>query len=124
VRSAVGLAILAPRLTLRALDDLHRLAEAAERLPDIERTVISVQRDVVRAADEVDARLTDLLAFARRLELELPALGIGLTSLQDIAPSVDVLTEAARTLAATVQPLRGASERLGRLADRLPGAVR
>ena len=122
--SVLGLALVGPRLALRALDDLHRLADAAERLPEIERTVISVQEDVVEAADRLDARLAELMVLAERLERELPAVGDGLGSLEQIAPSVDVLTEAARTLAATVQPLRGASERLGRLADRLPGAAR
>ncbi|MGZ6580120.1 MAG: hypothetical protein ACXVFE_03930 [Gaiellaceae bacterium] len=66
--SVLGLALAGPRLALRALDDLHRLADAAERLPEIERTVISVQEDVVEAADRLDARLAEMMVLAERLE--------------------------------------------------------
>ena len=167
--------LLPPRLMVRALDDLHSLArsaetiaravgpldaerveqlvgdmttlaDAAERLPQIEASLADIESEALRRADGLDQRLAGVLELAERIEHGLPAIGaildrIGaldgslahalevvgrlesdISSLGRIAPSVDVLTGAAGRLADTVEPLQGAAERLGRIADRLPGA--
>lgn len=158
-----------PRLVLRAFDDLHALAEAARRLPDVERglseriedldermdELLDAAAPIAEAArgasgvekalrridvDQVSAdlssvaratgRLPDLersldsvrhveeslaavLGIAQRLEERLPAI-------EQVLDSIDQLGEAAATLAAGAEPLRGAAERLGAIADRLP----
>ncbi len=45
-----------------------------------------------------------------------------LMPLQRLGESLDTLRESTAVLAETVEPLKGATERLGRIADRLPGA--
>jgi methyl-accepting chemotaxis protein len=173
--SGVNPLLLPPRLIVRALDDLHALsrsaevvsrtlstlgpervdealanlaalADAAERLPQIEGALADTEQEALRRVDSLDKRLANLLELAGGIERGLPAIGevleriaalderlggalelVGrlesdLASLGRIAPSVDVLTEAAGRLADTVEPLQGTAERLGRIADRLPGA--
>ena len=167
--------LLPPRLMVRALDDLHALARsaevvsrtlstlepahvdealanlaalanAAERIPQVEAALADVEREALRRVDRLDKRLGEVLDLAAAIERGLPAIGevldriaaledrlgdalgiVGrlesdIASLGRIAPSVDVLTEAAGRLADTVEPLQGTAERLGRIADRLPGA--
>jgi len=129
---------------VRALDDLSSLAETAGRLPEVEKALARTQREVVARIDGAERqlaaaldlggrvegqlaqveqasanleqaakRLAEILKLARRLERNLPPL-------DGVMRSVDVLGEAAVTLATTVEPLQGAAERLGRVADRLP----
>src|SRR5205823_6386890 len=90
----------------RALDDLHALAVTADRLTDVERALTAVET-------RLDSRLSDLLSLADKLQQDLRTLG-------GLALSVDALNVSARTLAAAVEPLQGAVERLGRLAERVP----
>jgi len=120
-----------PLLIVRALDDLHELAVASRNLS---------------AVDQLESRLAGLLDLAARIESGLPSIAALLEQLdalnaqlgniatvaepvsevlpavERINASVSVLTETTSTLAAAVGPLQGASERLGRIADRLPGA--
>lgn len=166
--------LLPPRLVVRAMDDLHTLAqaarwatevgeeldvrgavrdmrslaEAARRLPDIERTLVGTEKELAKRADRLDARLREALKLVRSMEGDLPAVaGVletadsinsqlttvtrladrvddGLPSFERVLDSVDALREATAILAAAVEPLQGISERLGRVADRLPGGVR
>ena len=166
--------LLPPRLVLRALDDLHAIAEAvrwttevreeldlratardvrslakaARRLPDIERTLAGTEKDLVARADRLDARLREALRVVKSVEGDLPAVATvlaradeiseqlttvnslagriddGLPSFERVLDSIDALREATAILAAAVEPLQGIAERLGRVADRLPGGAR
>jgi methyl-accepting chemotaxis protein len=135
-----------PLLILRALDDLHELAIASRNLSAIDRVLAVVEGDLARRADELEDRLGSVLSLAERIESGLPSIEALLKRLDElnsqlgniatlarpvtevlpaverINESVSVLTETTSTLAAAVGPLQGASERLGRIADRLPGA--
>jgi methyl-accepting chemotaxis protein len=138
------LGTIEPERVDAALDNLATLAEAAERLTEIESTLTDVERRVLARADSLEQRLGAVVELAERVERGLPSIskvldGIqglerqlvraletvqrlesDITSLGRIGPSVDVLSTAAERLADTVGPLQGAAERLGRIADRLP----
>ena len=132
--------VLGPaRLLLRALDDLHAIALAARVLaerdprdgdPDLRglaadltaiaetaRSLPRVERALTARIEELDARLAGVLEVAERIEGGLP-------SIDRVLASIEALGGAAGTLAMAVGPLQGAAERLGRVADRLPGGAR
>ena len=76
--AAVNPLTLPPRLLLRALDDLHAIAEAARRLPSIEATLIDRFEMLDDRAGEVLNAMREMLALgeliAQRGE-EIVALG-------------------------------------------------
>ena len=147
------------QLVLRALDDLHVLAEAARSLPDVEarltdrvdeleaQFVGQVERlderagQVLAEVDRLDRRAEEILGAAGALEGragEVLAMGETLEQraaevvdqggrLADALPTleralalINELAPTAQALALTVEPLHGATERLGRIVDRLP----
>jgi hypothetical protein len=133
------------RLVLRALDDLHALAEAAKSLPDVEaRLTLKVDELETRAAEvlealaQAEATLADGIAIGERLDERaiavldrtdrVVAAAYGVTQAADhvaeVLPSLEASTAAATVLAQTAEPLQGLVERLGRIADRLPGGGR
>ena len=143
--------LIDPRAIPRALDDLHAIAQAARRLPEVEERlterIASAEArldDVLEAATtvrllddraagvlegldrvlgavdrigDVEREVAELVSLARELRGGLP-------TLDDAPESMRQLNLAAGTLAAAAQPLQGTAERLGRIADRLPGAQR
>jgi len=118
----VGLPFLIdPRLVLRALDDLHAVAEAARELPAIEARLTeqlqSAEAELRRARKTADARAGALLGVLERLDADLP-------SMAEAVASIRSLEAATKTLAAAVEPLQGTAERLGRISDRLTGGRR
>lgn len=138
--------VFPPLLVLRALDDLHELAVASRSIARIDSVLALVEGDLIGRVDELEARLGGVLELAGRIETGLPSIGALLERLDElnaqlgaiaelaqpvsevlpaverINESVSKLTETTATLAAAAGPLQGASERLGRIADRLPGA--
>lgn len=120
----IGVILMPGRLALRTLDDFHRLAVSAERAT---RFVDSVPPELIeRSFDDLNtiARVVPNLAAAERQlasAIELATrIDEALRPLLTLGPAVDALTASTRTLAGAVEPLQGASERLGRLAERLP----
>ena len=118
----MGLPLLIdPRLVLRALDDLHAVAEAARELSAIEarltEQLTSAEAELRRVRKTADARAGALLAVLERLDADLP-------SMAEAVESVRSLEAATKTLAAAVEPLQGTAERLGRISDRLIGGRR
>jgi hypothetical protein len=120
----IGVVLMPGRLALRTLDDFHRLAVSVERAT---RFVDSVPPELVeRGFDDLNtiARVVPNLAAAERrlaAAIELATrIDDALRPLIKLGPAVDALTVSTRTLATAVEPLQGASERLGRLAERLP----
>jgi hypothetical protein len=121
--------------TMRAVDvalALPRIAIALERLAD-------ATDDVRRLADAAPAvqALGALATDARRLvadptrQEDLLAAVAAITRIGDMAATIGPLGEAvkqlntaASALTTTMTPLQGASERLGRLVDRLPAKPR
>jgi len=78
--AAVNPLTLPPRLLLRALDDLHAIAEAARRLPAIEATLIDRFELLDARAEEVLAAMGKMLALGERIAergAELVAFGRG-----------------------------------------------
>jgi vacuolar-type H+-ATPase subunit I/STV1 len=128
--------------------DLHAVGEAARQLPDIEEKVATLEAGILERVDGLESRVDGILRLAERIEDGLPAITqvldrinslderIGgifelvdrleghLLPLQQLGTTLDALGDSVRTLAATVEPLQGAAERLGRIADRLPGGTR
>jgi methyl-accepting chemotaxis protein len=136
---------LPARLLIRALDDLHTIAEAARSLPDIEaRLTIKVDEledratEVLRAIDEAEGRLAEGIAVGRELDERASAIlegterivaaaytvAQGAEHVAAVLPSLEASAAAATVLAQTAEPLQGLVERLGRISDRLPGAGR
>lgn len=95
-RRAAEIALAVPRIALAlerladSADDLRRLADASEDV-----------RVVLRAVNEQD------IAIARQ-------------TLEGLVEAVTQLNQVVGSLNTTVSPLQGATERLGRLVDRLP----
>lgn len=133
------------RLVLRALEDLHALAEAAKSLPDVEaRLTLKVDELETRAAEvlealaQAEATLADGIAIGERLDERaiavldrtdrVVAAAYGVTQaaehIIEVLPSLEASAAAATVLAQTAEPLQGLVERLGRIADRLPGGGR
>jgi hypothetical protein len=133
------------RLVLRAFDDLHALANAARSLPDVEaRLTLKIDELETRAAEvlaavtEAEATLADGIAVGRELDgradliLERTervvaaayAVAQGADHVAAVLPSLEASAAAATVLAQTAEPLQGLVERLGRIADRLPGGFR
>jgi DNA repair ATPase RecN len=132
---AVNPLLIGPKLVLRALDDLHAIAEAArdlptridaleDRLEHIEvqaSTAIDVARDInqtaataMAVAEQVDVRLLAVLALGERIEVRAQQVAEVGTQVVAALPTLE-----RAVLMAT--PLEGAVERVGRLVDRLPG---
>jgi hypothetical protein len=138
-----------PALVLRALDDLHALAEAAREMPAY---VDRVETRLERIEDQMDAALgvaeqiertaTVVVGLGERIEQRAGEVIVLGGTLQELA--LQVLDEArvmalraeavaevgAQVVAALptleravnmATPLEGAVERVGRLVDRLPG---
>ena len=123
-----------PRQLARALEDLHAIAVAARELPAVERRLTerleSAEAELrlanehagelltaVERIDNVEREVSELVRLAEELRGGLPALDEALRSIRS-------LEGATATLAAAVEPLQGTAERLGRIADRLPGGRR
>ena len=133
------------RLVLRALEDLHALAEAARSLPDVEaRLTLKIDEldtraaEVLEAVAQAEATLADGIAIGERLDERtiavldrtdrVVAAAYGVTQaaehIAQVLPSLEASAAAATVLAQTAEPLQGLVERLGRIADRLPGGGR
>ena len=112
--------LLPPRLVLRALDDLHVLAGAAASLPAVEQRLterIDALEDTV--ADAIE-RAAEINATAGIVSERLADVARALPELERALGTIEGINISATTLAQTVEPLQGAAERLGALADRLP----
>jgi len=156
---AVNPLTLPPRLLFRALDDLHAIAEAARRLPDIEATLIDRFERLEQRADAMEDQLQRALELGERINdrgagiletgerlleqgaalherggvileqgvvLERRAAEVAESGRELAAtfPTLERAAEIGETLAQAVEPLLGAADRLGRMADRLPGGQR
>jgi len=139
---------LPPRLLLRALDDLHVLAQAAAELPAIEARLTeridaldARAEGILAFGERIDARAEAILALGERIDAragEIVAVGDRVDGVMAVGDRLDAraaeVAAAGREVAAAIPtlqravelslPLEGAVERLGRFVDRLPGGGR
>ena len=137
--------LLPPRLLLRALDDLHTLAQAAARLERVEES-LNVRADAILAMGErIDERTEAILALGEQVVAmgeQVVAMGERVDERSEaIMAQGERVIDAARAVADRgaqlaealpvmqraidmAEPLEGVVERLGRIADRLPGGAR
>lgn len=141
--------VVPPKLLVRALDDLHQLATVAVRASDqIDRLLTLGERIDERTAallalgERIEGRTDAMLALGERMEGHADAIlrtgqHLGAQGEQLIAHGVlleeraqEVSDRAREVLEALpllekaiglAMPLEGAVERIGRVADRLPG---
>ena len=137
--------LLPPRLMLRALEDLHTLALAAARLERVEERLNERADAIIAMGDQIDVRAEAIITMGDRV-IEMGA------RIAEMGERMDARTEAilaqgerieaaAREVAdrgaeltaalpvmqralEMAEPLEGVVERLGRVADRLPGGAR
>ncbi len=138
MRSLIDAVVLPPKLALRTLDDLHKLATTAER-------AVTIMERLDARAGRIEEQLDQGMALGRALEergRDITALGDQFEKLGD-----GLLAEARSTqaigreialrggeIAAALpllqraldlgEPLEGAIERAGRIVDRRPGGAR
>ena len=127
--------LIGPRLTIRALDDLHTIAQAAGQ-------VATTLQALERRASRLEAQLDAAIALGRSIDTQgRAALGTvtqvderlveALAATEVISARALQIAGQATELAAALpllqraielaEPLAGAAERLGRVVDRLPG---
>ena len=97
--------ILVPlRFLLQARDDIHLLATSSRRLAETADKLVAFEVDLLDRLDRLDD--TTRATVAR---------------LETIDRAVEGLNASSGILAAAIEPLQGLSERVARIADRLPG---
>ncbi len=96
--------ILVPiRFLLQARDDIHLLATSSRRLAETADKLVDFEVDLLERLGRLDD--TTRATVAR---------------LETIDRAVERLNTSSGTLAAAVEPLQGISERIARIAERLP----
>jgi hypothetical protein len=152
VRDALGPIVLPPRLALRALDDLHRIALAAgtasgaivelqdrfdvvsaqvEHATALLARIESMGHQVVVLGEQIDARAGLLLDMGERFDTRagdiLREAGVMEERAREVAVAGTAIAAAIPLLERALQiaePLEGMAERVGRIVDRLPGNTR
>ena len=133
--------LIGPSLILRALDDLHAIAQAAASLEDVEQRINERLGAIVALGEGVDERLAEVLelgdrivALGGRVDLIDERAGAILATGERVEQSAKDVAVVGRQIADALpvlqraitmaEPLEGAVERLGRIVDRLPGGMR
>lgn len=129
--------LIAPQLLLRALDDLHTIAQAVARVEEIEQRLDARLAAVLELGDrieqlgelvdrrigEIDARAAEVVALADRVDAVIEQ-GARIEAVaREVAQRGGQIADAMPVLQRAVEmavPLEGAVERLGRVVDRLP----
>jgi len=120
--SILDLVLAPPRLVVRALDDLNRIAGATEtiaaRLSPLEDDVDGLRRAFEGSNEQLakhrDAMTPQLAALRSELVALRAQVGGQIAEMEDDLSGVRD----------TVEPLQGAAERVGRVVERLPGPGR
>ena len=107
------------RLPLRALEDLHRIANAAA---SVEKSLQPLEDDIDGLRKAFEGSNEQLAKIRETFTPQFAAINAELMSLRaqvggEIAGMEDSLAEVRET----VEPLQGAAKRVGRIAERLPG---
>ena len=92
------------RLLQQGSDDIHALATASSRLAAASESLVGFEQRLLERIDAMEATTRHTLEQLRTLDA-----------------AVEKLNASTATLAAAVEPLQGVSERVARLAERIPG---
>jgi hypothetical protein len=112
--------LLAPvRLPLRALEDLHRIANAAE---DVQRSLKPLEDDIDGLREAFEGSNRELAKIRDAFTPQLAGLQAELLSLRaQLGSEISGMEDSLSEVRETVEPLQGAAKRVGRLTARLPG---
>jgi hypothetical protein len=129
--SFVDLLRLPPLALLRALDDLHTLAQRADTAVELLERLDARADEILALGASIDARGQSIVELGEQLHAlgeEIHSQGILIEQrASEVATRGAELVASLPTLesaVALVTPLEGAVERLGRMVDRLPGGAR
>ena len=92
------------RLLQQGSDDIHALATASKRLAEASESLVGFENRLLERIDAMEATTRHTLEQLRLLDA-----------------AVEKLNASTATLAAAVEPLQGVSERVARIAERIPG---
>jgi hypothetical protein len=116
--------------SLRILPELNeRLASISEdtkRLPTIEAEIANVARgtavlpEMIEHTEQIAKTMPVLVQLQEAIPTMVPVLGELTALMGPLQHSITQLERSAKTLADVTEPLQGAAERFGRMADRLP----
>ena len=109
----LGPLTLPPRLALRALDDLHMLAESSQKLADAVGELPKIERRVRERLDTLEKSLGAMTALGQDMQKTVDQM----RALQEAVLSLIGSTDA---LAIAIAPLESLGRRVGRFADRFP----
>ncbi len=101
----------------RALDDLTAVGDAARRVPDIEEKLVRTEESILERVNGLEQRLDGLLALAERLEGSMP----GISELLDRVDRVDAASAAPATLGESLDTLRESTAVLAAAVEPLQG---
>jgi septal ring factor EnvC (AmiA/AmiB activator) len=99
----LGWILMPGRLAVRALDDIHDLAQSARSIPHVHDEIARLRIELQDLPEHVDG-LRDAFEGSNR---ELDQVNDQLSDMRQV-----------------VEPLEPAAERIGKLAERLPGRTR
>ena len=92
------------RLLQQGGDDIHKLAEASKQLAEASQALVGFEHRLLERIDAMEETTRHTLEQLRALDV-----------------AVERLNASTATLAAAVEPLQGVSERVARIAERIPG---
>jgi hypothetical protein len=113
VNQFLGPLTLPPRLALRALDDLHMLAESSQKLAEAVGELPKIEKRVRERLDTLEKSLGAMTALGQDMQRTVDQM----RALQEAVLSLIGSTDA---LAIAIAPLESLGRRVGRFADRLP----
>ena len=120
--SLLELVLAPPRLVVRALDDLHRIADATEgigeRLRPLEHDVDGLRRAFEGSNDQLAKHREAVTPQLASLRAEL------VTLRSQVGGQISEMEDDLSGVRDTVEPLQGAAERVGKAVERLPGRGR
>lgn len=99
----LGWVLMPGRLLVRALDDVHEIAQSARAVPAIRNEIALLRGELETLPEHVDG-LRDAFEGSNR---ELDQVNDKLADMREV-----------------VEPLEPAAQRIGRIAERLPGKTR
>ncbi len=109
----LGPLTLPPRLVMRALDDLHTLAESSAKLADAVAELPKIEKRIRERMDALEKSMSSMTQLGEDMRRTVDQM----RSLQEAVISLIKSTDA---LNIAIQPLQAFGRRVGRFADRLP----
>jgi ABC-type transporter Mla subunit MlaD len=92
------------RLLQQGSDDIHKLATASKQLAEASQALVGFEERLLERIDAMEETTRHTLEQLKALDA-----------------AVEKLNASTATLAAAVEPLQGVSERVARIAERIPG---